>query len=51
MVVAVFATDVVFAIASVPAVDGITYPVITMNAFALLGLKALYVVLAASRSR
>ncbi|MHA6797555.1 TerC/Alx family metal homeostasis membrane protein (plasmid) [Pseudonocardia bannensis] len=47
-VVAIFATDVVFAIDSVPAVYGITadpYLVFTTNAFALLGLRALYFVL------
>ena len=48
VVVAIFATDVVFAIDSVPAVYGITedpYLVFTTNAFALLGLRALYFVL------
>lgn len=48
VVVAVFATDVVFAIDSVPAVYGITgdpYLVFVTNAFALLGLRALYFVL------
>ncbi|MFI0470282.1 TerC/Alx family metal homeostasis membrane protein [Saccharopolyspora sp. 5N102] len=48
VVVAVFATDVVFAVDSVPAVYGITadpYLVFTTNAFALLGLRALYFVL------
>ena len=46
--VAVLATDVVFAIDSVPAVYGITedpYLVFATNAFALLGLRALYFVL------
>ncbi|KZB79913.1 tellurium resistance protein TerC [Amycolatopsis regifaucium] len=46
--VAVFATDVVFAVDSVPAVYGITedpYLVFATNAFALLGLRALYFVL------
>lgn len=46
--VAVFATDVVFAVDSVPAVYGITgdpYLVFVTNAFALLGLRALYFVL------
>lgn len=46
--VAVLATDVVFAIDSVPAVYGITgdpYLVFVTNAFALLGLRALYFVL------
>jgi TerC family integral membrane protein len=45
VVVAVFATDVVFAVDSVPAVYGITedpYLVLATNAFALLGLRALY---------
>ncbi|MDR7362705.1 TerC/Alx family metal homeostasis membrane protein [Nocardioides marmoribigeumensis] len=49
VVVAVFATDVVFAVDSVPAVYGITedpYLVLATNAFALLGLRALYFVLA-----
>jgi len=48
VVVAVFATDVVFAVDSVPAVFGITsdpYLVFVTNAFALLGLRALYFVL------
>jgi tellurite resistance protein TerC len=48
VVVAIFATDVVFAVDSVPAVYGITadpYLVFTTNAFALLGLRALYFVL------
>ena len=48
VVVAVFATDIVFAIDSVPAVYGITgdpYLVFATNAFALLGLRALYFVL------
>ena len=49
VVVAVLATDVVFAVDSVPAVYGITddpYLVFATNAFALLGLRALYFVLA-----
>ncbi|MBZ5735773.1 TerC family protein [Nocardioides sp. TRM66260-LWL] len=48
VVIAVFATDLVFAIDSVPAVYGITgdpYLVFATNAFALLGLRALYFVL------
>ncbi|WP_309648713.1 TerC family protein [Nocardioides sp.] len=48
VVAAVFATDLVFAIDSVPAVYGITgdpYLVFATNAFALLGLRALYFVL------
>ncbi len=48
VVVAVLATDVVFAVDSVPAVYGITgdpYLVFATNAFALLGLRALYFVL------
>ncbi|MGH8876514.1 MAG: TerC/Alx family metal homeostasis membrane protein [Stackebrandtia sp.] len=48
VVFAVFATDIVFAVDSVPAVYGITadpYLVFTTNAFALLGLRALYFVL------
>ena len=49
VIIAVFATDVVFAVDSVPAVYGITgdpYLVFVTNAFALLGLRALYFVLA-----
>ena len=48
VVVAVFATDLVFAVDSVPAVYGVTddpYIVFATNAFALLGLRALYFVL------
>ena len=48
VVVAILGTDVVFAIDSVPAVYGITgdpYLVFVTNAFALLGLRALYFVL------
>lgn len=48
VVTAILGTDVVFAIDSVPAVYGITgdpYLVFAMNAFALLGLRALYFVL------
>ncbi|MEU0479366.1 TerC/Alx family metal homeostasis membrane protein [Streptosporangium sp. NPDC006013] len=47
-IVAVFATDIVFAVDSVPAVYGVTedpYLVFATNAFALLGLRALYFVL------
>jgi tellurite resistance protein TerC len=54
VVVAVFATDVVFAVDSVPAVYGITedpYLVFATNAFALLGLRALYFLLAGMLSR
>ncbi|MEV6229029.1 TerC/Alx family metal homeostasis membrane protein [Saccharopolyspora shandongensis] len=54
VVVAVFATDVVFAVDSVPAVYGITadpYLVFTTNAFALLGLRALYFVLATALAK
>ncbi|SDK00235.1 integral membrane protein, TerC family [Actinopolyspora mzabensis] len=54
VVVAVFATDVVFAVDSVPAVYGITedpYLVFTTNAFALLGLRALYFVLSSVLSK
>ena len=54
VVVAVFATDIVFAIDSVPAVYGITgdpYLVFATNAFALLGLRALYFALAAALSK
>jgi predicted tellurium resistance membrane protein TerC len=48
VVVAILGTDMVFAIDSVPAVYGITgdaYLVFATNAFALLGLRALYFVL------
>ncbi|MBB5874251.1 TerC family integral membrane protein [Allocatelliglobosispora scoriae] len=48
VVAAVFITDVVFAVDSVPAVYGVTedpYLVFATNAFALLGLRALYFVL------
>jgi TerC family integral membrane protein len=50
----VLATDVVFAVDSVPAVYGITgdpYLVFATNAFALLGLRALYFLLAGALSR
>ncbi|TDC89880.1 TerC/Alx family metal homeostasis membrane protein [Saccharopolyspora aridisoli] len=54
VVVAVFATDVVFAVDSVPAVYGVTddpYLVFATNAFALLGLRALYFVLHAALAK
>ncbi len=54
MVVAVFATDIVFAVDSVPAVYGITgdpFLVFATNAFALLGLRALYFVLEGALSK
>ncbi|PRW63750.1 TerC/Alx family metal homeostasis membrane protein [Actinopolyspora mortivallis] len=54
VVVAVFATDVVFAVDSVPAVYGVTedpYLVFVTNAFALLGLRALYFVLRSALGR
>jgi tellurite resistance protein TerC len=54
VVVAVLVTDVVFAVDSVPAVYGITgdpYLVFATNAFALLGLRALYFVLQGALSR
>ncbi len=54
VVVAVFATDIVFAVDSVPAVYGITgdpYLVFATNAFALLGLRALYFVLQGALQR
>ncbi|MGW4502066.1 TerC family protein [Micromonospora sp. NPDC004336] len=54
VVVAILATDIVFAVDSVPAVYGITedpYLVFATNAFALLGLRALYFVLHAALSR
>lgn len=47
-IVAVFATDIVFAVDSVPAVYGVTedpFLVFATNVFALLGLRALYFVL------
>ncbi|GII87338.1 tellurium resistance protein TerC [Sphaerisporangium siamense] len=53
-VVAVFATDIVFAVDSVPAVYGVTedpFLVFTTNAFALLGLRALYFVLRGALTR
>jgi len=52
--IALLATDLVFAIDSVPAVYGITgdpYLVFVTNAFALLGLRALYFVLQGSLSK
>ena len=54
VVVAVFMTDIVFAVYSVPAVYGITgdpFIVFATNAFALLGLRALYFVLHNALSR
>src|SRR4029453_7301492 len=54
VVVAVFAPGVVFAVDSVPAVYGITddpYLVFATNAFALLGLRALYFLLAGALAR
>jgi tellurite resistance protein TerC len=54
VVVAVLVTDVVFAVDSVPAVYGITgdpYLVFATNAFALLGLRALYFVLQGALAR
>ncbi len=54
VVVAILVTDIVFAVDSVPAVFGITgdpYLVFATNAFALLGLRALYFVLADALSR
>jgi TerC family integral membrane protein len=54
VVLAVLATDVVFAVDSVPAVYGITgdpYLVFATNAFALLGLRALYFVLQGALSK
>ncbi|GHE26226.1 tellurium resistance protein TerC [Streptosporangium violaceochromogenes] len=53
-VVAVFATDIVFAVDSVPAVYGVTedpFLVFATNAFALLGLRALYFVLRSALAR
>lgn len=54
VVLAVLATDVVFAVDSVPAVYGITgdpFLVFATNAFALLGLRALYFVLEGALSK
>ena len=54
VVVAIFVTDIVFAVDSVPAVYGITsdpYLVFATNAFALLGLRALYFVLQSALSK
>jgi TerC family integral membrane protein len=54
VVLAVLATDVVFAVDSVPAVYGITgdpFLVFATNAFALLGLRALYFVLQGALSK
>ena len=54
VVMAVFATDIVFAVDSVPAVYGITgdpFLVFATNAFALLGLRALYFVLQGALSK
>jgi tellurite resistance protein TerC len=54
VVVAVLTTDVIFAVDSVPAVYGITedpYLVFVTNAFALLGLRALYFVVHAALAR
>ena len=51
---AVFGTDLVFAVDSIPAVYGVTqdpYLVFTANAFSLFGLRALYFVLQTSLSR
>lgn len=51
---AIIATDIVFAVDSVPAVYGITadpYLVFATNAFALLGLRALYFVLEGALSK
>ncbi|RMI29549.1 TerC/Alx family metal homeostasis membrane protein [Nocardia stercoris] len=54
VVTAVMGADVVFAVDSIPAVYGVTgdpYLVFATNAFALLGLRALYFVLSAALSR
>lgn len=54
VVLAILATDLVFAVDSVPAVYGITgdpYLVFVTNAFALLGLRALYFVLAGALTK
>src|SRR6185503_7395104 len=52
--IAILGTDIVFAVDSVPAVYGITgdpFLVFATNAFALLGLRALYFVLEGALSR
>jgi tellurite resistance protein TerC len=52
--VAIEATDLVFALDSIPAVFGVTrnlFVVFTSNAFAVLGLRALYVLLAGAVDR
>lgn len=52
--VAIETTDLVFALDSIPAVFGITrnlFVVFTSNAFAVLGLRALYFLLAGSMDR
>ena len=54
VIVAILGTDIVFAVDSVPAVYGITadpYLVFVTNAFALLGLRALYFVLEGALSK
>ncbi len=54
VVIAVFATDLVFAVDSIPAVYGVTqdpYLVFTANAFSLFGLRALYFVLQSTLSK
>jgi TerC family integral membrane protein len=54
VIAAIIVTDVIFAIDSVPAVYGITadpYLVFVTNAFALLGLRALYFVLEGALSK
>ena len=54
VVLAILATDIVFAVDSVPAVFGITgdpFLVFATNAFALLGLRALYFVLQGALAR
>lgn len=54
VVVALFGTDLVFAVDSIPAVYGVTqdpYLVFTANAFSLFGLRALYFVLQNALSR
>jgi tellurite resistance protein TerC len=54
VVIAVFGTDLVFAVDSIPAVYGVTqdpYLVFTANAFSLFGLRALYFVLQSTLSK
>ena len=54
VLVAIEATDIVFAVDSIPAIFGVTsdpFIVFTSNIFAILGLRALYFALAAMMGR